>query len=86
MDNGVDWMPFEKVREGDLREVQGLFDDQCFKPMEEESIPENAWRIGSRFVRRIKNEQVKSRLVLQDFAKGKPIRDGGLFAATPAQA
>ena len=68
MENGTDWMPGERVCEGDLRELQGLLDGKTFTVVPEEELPEGIRRIGSRPVRRIKGEAVKSRLVLQDLA------------------
>jgi hypothetical protein len=85
MENGTDWMPPEAVEKGDLAELQGLLDDGCSELIQE--APQGARRMGGRFVRRIKGTSVKSRWVLQDFAKAGKITDGGgLFAATPSAA
>ena len=57
MENGTDWMPGERVREGDLRELQGLLDDKTFTVVSEEELPEGIRRIGSRLVRRIRGRR-----------------------------
>ena len=36
-DDGLDWWPAEKVRQGDLKELQGLFDKGVLRPAREEA-------------------------------------------------
>ncbi len=47
-------------------------------------VPPGAQNIGSRLVRRVKEDGRKSRLVLQDLGRGKSADGGELFAATPS--
>jgi hypothetical protein len=87
MENGVDWLPESEVRAGDLREMEGLWGDGVFRRTTWSAVPEGTRVIGSRLVRRIKNQTCKSRHVLHDFARsgsGPKLSEGDVFAATPA--
>ena len=85
MENGVDWLPESEVRAGDLREMEGLWGDGVFRKTTWSEVREGTRIVGSRMVRRIKNQSCKSRQVLQDFARSGPkLADGDVFAATPA--
>ena len=81
LENGVDWCPGELSRQGDLHEVQGLFDKGVFEIRGAER-PEGRF-IQMRLVRRWKEDKIKSRLCLTDVAYTKA-QGGELFAATPS--
>ena len=76
-----DWCPVAMAWEGDVKEVQGLFDKGVFERMGNQR-PEGRY-ISMRMIRRWKGEVIKSRLCLQDVAYFKMI-GGDLFAATPS--
>ena len=82
-DDGLDWWPAEKVRQGDLKELQGLFDKGVLRPAREEARNDGKYPryISSKVVRKTKGENVKSRMCLRDFNRGRP-EGGELFAAT----
>ena len=61
MENGVDWMPERAVRLGDHKEAQGLWDDGVFEAISWDQLQEGYRLIGSRIVRRVKDDGVKSR-------------------------
>jgi hypothetical protein len=84
-DDGLDWWPAEKVRQGDLKELQGLFDKGVLRPAREEarSDGKRPRYISSKIVRKTKGENVKTRMCLRDFNHGRP-EGGELFAATPS--
>ena len=81
LENGVDWCPRSKASEGDLKEVQGLFDKNVFVNTKTER-PEGRY-IPMRLVRRWKGDVLKSRLCLTDVAHTRA-QGGELYAATPS--
>ena len=84
-DDGLDWWPLEKVRRGDLKELQGLFDKGVLRLSSEETRSDGKQPryISSKIVRKTKGEDVKSRMCLRDFNRGRP-EGGKLLAATPS--
>ena len=84
-DDGLDLWPAEKVRQGDLKELQGLFDKGVLRPAREEARSDGKQPryVSSKVVRKTKGENVKSRMCLRDFNRGRP-EGGELFAATPS--
>ena len=63
-DDGSDWWPLEKVREGDIEELQGLLDKGVLRPAQEEMRPggKRPRHISSKIVRKTKGEKVKSNM------------------------
>jgi len=82
LDDG-EWCPASLMREGDIKEMRGLFDRGVLEVCRDR--PPGARSITSRMVRRMKAGVCKSRYVLRDFAGKKP-GGGELFAATPSLA
>ena len=82
LSSGHEWMPRSLVTQGDIKEMKGLWEQLVFEKVEGHDIPDDAKFVDSRLLRRIKGDLVKSRLVLRDIAKDKPV-GGELFAATP---
>ena len=76
-------MPLSAVKIGDAKEFNGLFKDGVLVPCPAGPPPSSRF-IGSRLVRRIKGEGVKSRYVLQDCKHNRPADGGVRFAATPS--
>ena len=76
-----DWCPVKLAWEGDLKEVQGLFDKQVFT-LAGKQKPEGRY-ISMRMIRRWKADVIKSRLCLQDVARTRAA-GGELYAATPS--
>ena len=81
LENGVDWCPGELARQGDEKEVKGLFEKGVFRVAGKQK-PEGRY-ISMRMIRRWKGESIKSRLCLQDVAYKKAY-GGEMFAATPS--
>jgi hypothetical protein len=84
LENGVDWAPESWTKAGDVKEMQGLFDQGVLKPSTEKEAAGYRF-ISSKVVRLMKRGAVKSRLVLRDIARSAP-EGGELFASTPALA
>ena len=80
LENG-EWCPAKLAWEGDVKEVQGLFDKQVFV-IAGKQRPQGR-HIPMRMIRRWKGDFIKSRLCLQDVARDKP-SGGELYAATPS--
>ena len=79
LENG-EWCPAKLAWEGDMKEVQGLFDKQVFA-IAGMQRPQGRY-IPMRMIRRWKGDLIKSRLCLQDVVRDKP-SGGELYAATP---
>ena len=80
LENG-DWCPAKLAWEGNLKEVQGLFDKYVFT-LAGKQKPEGRY-ISMRKIRRWKADVIKSRLCLQDVARTRAA-GGELYAATPS--
>jgi hypothetical protein len=66
-----DWCPITLAWQGDLTEVEGLFDKNVFEHVGKER-PEGRF-ISMRMIRRRKGDIIKYRLCLQDVAYTKAI-------------
>ena len=75
------WCPLHMIKEGDMRELQGLLERPSFVEMAWSEVGPDTRVITTQMVRRMKNEAVKSRLVLQDYAVTR-VLGAALFAAT----
>ena len=74
------------VRAGDEKELKGLLQQEVFEqPTAQEDADPTARIIDTVFVRKEKNEEVKSRLVVRDIKKFTHYRPEELYAATPAE-
>ncbi len=71
LENGWQWAPKSWVIKGDTKEVQGFIDNGTLKFID--TPPTGARVITSKVVRTFKGDGVKSRLVLRDIAKTKPM-------------
>ena len=79
------WCPASMVLAGDRKELQGLLDNKVFEPAKMSEAPAKPRMIGTRFTRKMKGAEVKSRLVIQDVRGHSGHTESEFFAPTPSR-